>query len=491
MELTLLTTAIVAVMAFGFAFYRYGLADKPGKPMIHSRGYNMFYSPWCVFIYPAVRILLDFCGKQMGYQPGDILTELVSYLFMIIFTMVVYYAVLYIVTKLFREKLYADTIVLLWMLPGLLYFRLINSNDAEPSVIIPISGKIVMIGIIIWILGFIIKFGQAYYVHKKFVGEVMSDAREVTVSDEQQRLWVLKKEIALILQQNHNLKEKQFDAIKVYVSGKVKTPLTIGFSYGSAKIVLPNREYSTKELSWIFRHELIHIVHGDPANKLFMTVTSDLLWFFPLYQWLTNRAFEDIELACDEKVLGGADEEIKRFYGNLVLNTAGESRGFTSCLSANASSMRYRLQKIMNPVEKYPARNIWIVTLMAVILTFSYGNITLAVDPKPISQVIVDIDPGFSMEECHLNRKEKDINPEDLKTFLEQTKVYAIEGTYYTDYENDSLFFALEDNGKEYELLFDGHGVYVWVRNDWHMTFYLPEKNWQEAWTKLGLELPK
>lgn len=491
MELTLLTTAIAGIMAFGFAFYRYGLADKPGKSMISSRGYNMFYSPWCVFIYPAIRILLDLCGNQMKQHHVDIWAELVSYLFMIMFTMIVYYACLFIITKLFRGKLYADTIVLLWMLPGLLYFRLLNSNGAEPSIIIPLSIKFVIIAMIIWILGFIIKFGRDYYAHTKFVDEVMSDATEVTASDEQQTLWILRKEIALILQQNHNLKEKQFDRIKVYVSGKVKTPLAIGFTYGTAKIILPEREYSTKELSWIFRHELIHIVHGDPANKLFMTVTSDLLWFFPLYQWLTNRAFEDIELACDEKVLGGADEETKHFYGNLVLNTAGESRGFTSCLSANASSMRYRLQKIMKPVEKNPARNIWIVTLMAVILTFSYGNITLAVNSKPVSQVIQEIDPEFSIEKCHVKKNEADINPEDLKVFLEQTEVYTIERVDYSDNEDDSLIFTLEYNGKECELFFEGHGVHVWVLNDWYATFYLPEKNWQEAWTKLGLTLPK
>ncbi len=491
MEVTVLYTVSIGVIAFALSCYRYIFKDRPNKPGPSSRGYNMLYSPWCLFILPPFLIVFKFFANFGREIKVDILSLLVSSVFFIMVTIMIYYGCLFVVTKLMREKLYADTMIILWMLPGLLYFRMINADSVEAFLVIPVPAKAAIAVLIIWFAGFVVKFGRAYLSHKRFVKEIMEDAREITADAIEQTIWILRKEIAEMLQQNHVLQEKQFNQIRVYRSGRIRTPLTIGFSYGSAKIILPEREYTREELCWIFRHELIHIVNQDTSNKLFMTLCSSLLWFFPLFESLTKKAYEDIELSCDEEVLGGTDEETKRFYGNLILRTAGESRGFTSCLSANASSMRYRLQRIMKPVKKNTGKSIFIITLMAMILSLSYGNITLAVNPKPLSEVIFQEDEEYEIYDCIIGIKKVDIPAEDVKKFLNQTEIYKLEKVYNANTFYNNLSITLRQDRHEYHLLFDGHEVSFWDLNNDYYTFYIPEDNWQIAWKKLGIELPE
>ncbi|MFR5781964.1 MAG: M56 family metallopeptidase [Oscillospiraceae bacterium] len=75
-------------------------------------------------------------------------------------------------------------------------------------------------------------------------------------------------------------------------------------------------------------------------------------WFKPLVWLAMRRSADDIELSCDESVTLGADEAERRRYADLILSSAGDERGFTTCLSARASSLRYRLRQIMKPAAK-------------------------------------------------------------------------------------------------------------------------------------------
>lgn len=45
-------------------------------------------------------------------------------------------------------------------------------------------------------------------------------------------------------------------------------------------------------------------------------------------------------------------QPVRRQYAELLLQTAGDERGFTTCLSATAGALRYRLRNIMTPGKK-------------------------------------------------------------------------------------------------------------------------------------------
>ena len=80
---------------------------------------------------------------------------------------------------------------------------------------------------------------------------------------------------------------------------------------------------------------------------------------------------EDIELGCDEAVVQHMDGAGRRDYAELLLRTAGDGRGFTSCLSASARSMRCRMRCVMNPVRKWDG--CLLPALTTFLLVVSYG----------------------------------------------------------------------------------------------------------------------
>ena len=60
-----------------------------------------------------------------------------------------------------------------------------------------------------------------------------------------------------------------------------------------------------------------------------------------------RKSADDLELSCDETVLAGEDSGSRKRYAELILKTAGDERGFTTCLSATATALRYRLKNII------------------------------------------------------------------------------------------------------------------------------------------------
>ena len=66
-----------------------------------------------------------------------------------------------------------------------------------------------------------------------------------------------------------------------------------------------------------------------------------MVWFNPLMWVAMSRSADDLELSCDETVLLEENEDSRRGYARLLLSTAGESQGFTTCLSVSARALRY------------------------------------------------------------------------------------------------------------------------------------------------------
>ena len=123
----------------------------------------------------------------------------------------------------------------------------------------------------------------------------------------------------------------------LYRSAEVWTPLTIGLFAGARVVVLPERDYTDEELRLVLTHEAVHIARCDAASKLALVSVTALFWFDPLVWLAMRRSADDIELSCDESVTLGADEAERRRYADLILSSAGDERGFTTCLSARAS----------------------------------------------------------------------------------------------------------------------------------------------------------
>ena len=140
--------------------------------------------------------------------------------------------------------------------------------------------------------------------------------------------------------------------IRLLTSPTATSPLTIGLFNRTMCTVLPQRDYTLDQYQLIFRHELRHVQRMDISTKCFYLFCKALCWFNPLMWIAVRKASADLELSCDEMVVYDAEDDTRREYASLLLETAGDERGLTTCLSASAASLRRRLKGVMVPRER-------------------------------------------------------------------------------------------------------------------------------------------
>lgn len=138
----------------------------------------------------------------------------------------------------------------------------------------------------------------------------------------------------------------------LWIQPEIQTPLVVGVREKALAAYLPDRFYTEQDLRLIFQHELRHVFRRDAEIKLAWAIIRSLLWFHPLAWIATQKAAEDLELSCDAFVLKDADEETRRRYAELLLDSAGDGRGFTTCLSSKAKTLRYRLNCAVKPGKR-------------------------------------------------------------------------------------------------------------------------------------------
>lgn len=302
------------------------------------------------------------------YGHEETLKSMLSMCFRIFLHLCVYYIILGLLLPLLRRHISARACAMLWLIPNYLYITEMSYMEIpEPLLIIHASSKLVGTLFTLWIVGFLGVFLWKIAEHLTFRRKLLRNAEPVT---DIRILEIFQAEI-----QDAGMMKPQ-PKFKLVTSPDVATPLTIGLFKRSTRVILPTMPYSDEDLKLIFRHELIHIGREDSWSKFFMMFCTATCWFNPLMWIAMKKSAEDTELSCDETVLLDADEATRKQYANLILNAAGNDRGFTTCLSASASSMRYRLKSIVNPGKKHSGA--LIVGLMFFVLCMSSGYVALA-----------------------------------------------------------------------------------------------------------------
>lgn len=109
--------------------------------------------------------------------------------------------------------------------------------------------------------------------------------------------------------------------IRLLTSDTVKTPMLTGIF--RTLLVLPEVEVNERELSTIFKHELIHYQRRDLWVKTFMLLIGAIHWFNPVIYLLTKEVETSCELSCDEQVVRDMSVEDRHFYGETILNMLG------------------------------------------------------------------------------------------------------------------------------------------------------------------------
>ncbi len=129
----------------------------------------------------------------------------------------------------------------------------------------------------------------------------------------------------------------------VFYSEKVTSAAVYGVLH--PKIVLPAR-MQEEDISYVLRHEKAHIRRGDNLWRVLGFALAAAHWFNPLAWVSLKRFLEDLELACDEKVLSGLDAAQGKEYARSLLRSQESSNLFASHFGGAA--IRTRIENILS-----------------------------------------------------------------------------------------------------------------------------------------------
>ena len=468
MLLKIFLAAVLAASMSWAIYYQNRRAGETLDPDDKGVRYLTCVSGW---LLPLFMALITLAGL-LAYGIPATARMILSTCFSIFLSIALYYLLLLPLLPFLRRHFRAQTCAMLWLLPAYTYITQQSYMESpEPLLIIRAPARLVWILFSLWLLGALAILAWKLVSHLAFRRRILRNA--VTVTDPA-TLSVWEAEL-----RQANLRKPRFRLVR---SPAVTTPLSVGLFRGRIRVVLPDRSYSAQELALIFRHELIHISREDSWSKFFLVFCTAMCWFNPFLWVAMKKSAEDLELSCDETVLVKADAGTRRRYAELILQTAGDSRGFTTCLSASATSLRYRLRQIVRPGRKHSG------ALLAGLIFFGFcmtcGNVALAYENGTGEERIYAFQDAQLYSLSYLSVGDGSVqatarcrDPEALRRYLSALELYRLTGNYSFPDSSRQCFFLYDTPEGTLGLILDDQTIQVtplW-ENARTETYYLPE----------------
>lgn len=460
---------LIACLRFGVGIaVHIWIADKRESEQSFKRKYPSRFAPYVdSWALPLFIVLLCVILLPLDGFPAAI-TEIFPLFALIFLHITVYNAVLLLLLPHLRKRFSARVCAVLWAFPNFLYFACnpLLKKD-QPLLVISIPKTIGYWPILIWGIGFVAIFLYQIANHLLFKRKLLKKSKR-SWDINLQRIW-------------YDVLDKgafQWREYPVMVSRDISAPLSIGFFKKTTYVILPQRDYTEAELRLILTHEAVHIGRRDSFMKFFMVFCAAICWFNPLAWIAVRQCSMDMELSCDETVLSGEGQEQIQIYANLLLKTAGNDRGFSTCLSASAKTMLYRLKHTLAPQKRRLGAAVAGIAVFLMLgtcglITVSYNQIT---GEEYLSNVNKNASWGndivYKVNENRYEYEYSDISI--LHEYVSDIEFYQLTGTYNypgdntliafyyqkTDYKNDYVSTGVISSGTV-ELVLKDHTLIV------------------------------
>ncbi|MCO1603885.1 M56 family metallopeptidase [Desulfosporosinus nitroreducens] len=158
--------------------------------------------------------------------------------------------------------------------------------------------------------------------------------------------------------------------VRLFESGFVVSPIVFGILY--PRIIIP-KDVDKQSLEYVLLHELTHVERRDNLWKMISMFAVCIHWFNPLAWLFLYIADQDMELACDAKVLKGMADEDRRYYAEALVSLASRQRASLTAFGGTAVK-----QRVMNIVS-YKRVSL----IMAVITAMVYLTLALLLLTNP------------------------------------------------------------------------------------------------------------
>ena len=147
----------------------------------------------------------------------------------------------------------------------------------------------------------------------------------------------------------------------VYFCDKVESPFILGVI--KPHIYVP-ADLPESEIVYVIAHEKAHIKRFDHVWKPLGFLILTVYWFNPVLWIAYILLCRDIELACDEKVIGKLGLESKKPYSMALLNCSVSRKSIAACpLAFGEVNVKNRIKTVLN--YKKPA--FWLIVLAVLV----------------------------------------------------------------------------------------------------------------------------
>ena len=236
---------------------------------------------------------------------------------------------------------------------------------------------------IVWITGMIFMFIMLFYQYYKNNNKIQyfTINRESHARDTAIRI----------------VKEKYNKNVEIVVSPNINEPVSIGVIH--RKILIPDYEYSEKELYYILAHEFAHLKNHDLIVQLLANILCSVYWWNPLAHWLRKGLEKSFELRCDQVVIQDLDQQGTADYLGTILRVFKDQRNQKhgchnkASLLGTADDNIHALEerfKLVSRVHKNKTKPYgkWAVTgIMMCLIVLSYSFILQTAFRPPADQI--------------------------------------------------------------------------------------------------------
>ena len=111
--------------------------------------------------------------------------------------------------------------------------------------------------------------------------------------------------------------------VRVCKAEGADVPMSVGILH--REIIIPDREYSEKEMRLIIRHEITHIKNGDLIIQMLANLLCAIYWWNPAANVFRRNLEQYFELRCDKAVVSEMSKEEVADYLEVLLKIYSES----------------------------------------------------------------------------------------------------------------------------------------------------------------------
>lgn len=267
--------------------------------------------------------------------------------------------------------------------------------------------------------------------------------------------------------------------IKVRQSDRIQTPLTYGIMH--PVILLPKALVQEEDgVEHVLLHECQHIRWFDNGLKLIQAAAVCVHWFNPLAWVMYLMLNRDIELACDERVLGSLGEGKRSDYAATLLRLearkSGLLAGFGLLYNGFGKSDIERRIKLITKYRKKTWRAAAAGVSLAAVIVVCFATSAVQAENKENGQSDQSQGEDVLAENQPMRTEGYTVEPLD-EAAVEENQAIGYEwipaGTSGT---------ATESHGPVLIYIAEGMGMTVpatrWLAADEEYSILIPEESW-------------